>query len=450
MPDPHVTEAPVASERKPASGPAILGRWRVPFFYGWVIVAVCYLGDFFASGLGQSTLSLFYKPIKDELGWSLSRLVGATTAATIGGMFVSPFLGRAIDRFGVKPIMLWGTVVAGSGMILMMFVQEVWQYWALWTCIAALGLAEFAGLASQSAVSNWFIQRRGRAIMMSTLGNTTGTIVGAPVVAFLITLMGWRPAFGVMGLAVLTVLIPLIIVFIRNKPEDVGLKPDGDWKPSGKRASRRPEATEESWTLREALGTRTLWALMGCFVFGGSTIALNGSILVPYLTQVHGMTAQQVGWVISLFWIPASISRVIWGLLVDKLSPRVCLFTVGFTRACGPFCLALLPFPFNLGLWMLFSGLLGNAYGILQPVMFGNFFGRKSFATIAGGARPFMAIPGLLIPQVLARIYDVTGSFRSGFMLSGAIGLVGAMCSLFVAAPIKRTALKTEPPTSGT
>ena len=306
----------------------------------------------------------------------------------------------------------------------------------------ALGLAEFAGLASQSAVSNWFIQRRGRAIMVSGLGNTT--IVGAPVVAFLITLLGWRPAFGVMGLAIMVVLIPLIIVFIRSRPEDIGLKPDGDWEPSGRGPARRPQATEESWTLREALRTRTLWALMGSFVFGGSTIALNASILAPYLIQDHGMTAQEVGWVISMFWVPASVSRVIWGLLVDRLPARVCLFAVGFTRACGPFCLALLPFPFNLGLWMLFSGLLGNAYGILQPVLMGNFFGRKSFATIAGGVRPLMALPGLAIPLVLARLHDVTGVFIWGFLLSGSIGMVGAVCGLFVVAPTKRTAATKE------
>ena len=94
-PDPLITEAPVTSDRKATSGPAILGRWRVPFFYGWVIVAVCYCADFFASGLGQSTISLFFKPMKDSLGWSLSQLVGATTAATIGGICVAPFLGAS-------------------------------------------------------------------------------------------------------------------------------------------------------------------------------------------------------------------------------------------------------------------------------------------------------------------------------------------------------------------
>jgi hypothetical protein len=139
---------------------------------------------------------------------------------------------------------------------------------------------------------------------------------------------------------------------------------------------------------------------------------------------------------------------VIWGLLVDKLPARVCLFTVAATRACGPFCLALLPFPYNLGMWMLFGGLLGNAFGILQPVMFGNFFGRKSFATIAGGVRPLMALPGLAIPLILARLYDLTGVFVWGFLLSGTIGMMGALFALFVVTPQRPQPVTTATPQS--
>jgi sugar phosphate permease len=242
-----------------------------------------------------------------------------------------------------------------------------------------------------------------------------------------------------MGVAIMVFLVPLIVVFIKNRPEDIGLKPDGGWKPTGEAAARAPRVTDESWSLREALRTRTLWAMMGVFVFGGSTVALNGSVLAPYLIQVHGLTSQQVGWVISMFWVPASISRVIWGLLVDRLPPRVCLFTVTIFRATGPFALALLPFPLNLGVWMFCSGLIGNAYGILQPVMFGNYFGRKSFATIQGGVRPFMALPGMVIPLILARLYDMTGSFTWGFLFSGTVGMVGVACTLFAGAPKKKT-----------
>ena len=430
------TDAAVQAVAEEPSSPLILGRWRAPFFYGWIIVAVCYTADFFASGFGQSTISLFFQPMRDELGWSLKELVGASTAATIGGIFVSPFLGRIIDRFGNKPVMLCGTLVAGVGMVLMTFVQEVWQYWALYAAIGALGLAEFAGLASQAAVSNWFIYRRGRALMISTLGNTTGTIAGAPVVAFIITMVGWRQAWGVMGILLMGVLVPLVLILIHNRPEDVGLTPDGGWKPSGAAALRAAQVTDESWTLGEALRTRELWALMGVFVFGGSTIALNVT-LAPYLNQEYGLSAQDVGWIISAFWIPASISRVIWGTLVDMLPARVCLFAVTVLRAAGPFCLAFTPYPINLGLWMLFSGLLGNAYGILQPVMLGNYFGRRSFASIQGGVRPFMALPGLAVPLVIAGLADYTGHFTAGFVFSGSIGLVGAACSFFAGAPRK-------------
>lgn len=429
-----------AAGQAPAAAPLsplILGRWRTPFYYGWVIVAACYARDFFASGFGQSTISLFFQPMRDELGWSLAQLVGATTVATIGGIFISPFLGRIIDRHGSKPVMLWGTIVAGVGMVLMTFVQEVWQYWALYVAIGALVLPNVAGLAGQAAVSNWFIYRRGRALMLSTLGSTTGNIVGAPVVALILTLVGWRQAWGVMGLLLMGMLVPLILIFIHNKPEDVGLTPDGGWKPSGAAAVRAAQFTDEPWTLSEALRTRELWALMGVFMFGGSTIALNVT-LAPYLNQEYGLSAQDVGWIISAFWIPASISRIIWGLLVDVMPPRICLFAVTVLRAAGPFCLAFTPYPVNLGLWMLFSGLLGNAYGVLQPVMFGNYFGRQSFATIQGGVRPFMALPGLAMPLVIAALADYTGHFTAGFIFSGGVGLVGAACSFFAGVPRKR------------
>ncbi len=434
--DPLVTETPLASQRKAASGPAILGRWRVPFFYGWVIVAVCYCADFFASGLGQSTITLFFTPMKDSLGWSLSQLVGATTVATIGGICVAPFLGRIIDRFGVKPVMLWGSVVGGAGMILMMFIQQVWQFWLLYTCVAALGLAEFSGLASQSAVTKWFALRRGRALSFSTLGQTMGNIAMAPVVAFVITVLGWRQAWGAMGLTLLLVMVPLVAIFIHNRPEDVGLKPDGDWKPTGKEGLRVAKVSDVSWTLREAMRTRGLWALVGTFVAGGATMGMMVS-LAPYLTLEHHMSNQAVGWIISAFWVPATISRLIWGYLVDKLPARFCLFTVAFTRSIGPISLALVPYPYNIGTWMFFAGLAGNAFGILQPVMFGNFFGRRSFATIQGGVRPFLAFPGLVLPIIVARLYDVTGVFTWGFLLCGCVGMLGAVAALFAVAPTK-------------
>ena len=443
--DPPITEATSTPQQKAASGPAILGRWRVPFFYGWVIVAVCYCADFFSSGLGQSTISLFFKPMKDSLGWSLSQLVGATTVATIGGIFVAPFLGRAIDRFGVKPVMLWGMVVGGMGMILMTFVHQVWQFWMLYTCVAALGLGDFSGLASQSAVAKWFTKRRGRALTFSTLGQTMGNIAFAPLVAFVITLLGWRQAWAVMGVTLLVVMVPLVLILVHNRPEDVGLLPDGDWKPTEKEAQRAPKDSDVSWTLREAFETRALWTLLGTFVIGGSTMSMMTS-LAPYLTLKYQMSNQAVGWVISGFWVPATVSRLIWGYLIDKLPARICLSTCALGRGIGVISLILVPYPYNIGTWMFFSGLVGNSFGILQPVMFANFFGRRAFATIQGGVRPLMAVPGLILPLLVARLYDVSGTFTWGFLLCGSLGFIGAFAALFAAPPTKRESAAKAPP----
>lgn len=429
---------PKVQASPPPLGPAILGRWRVPFFYGWVIVAVCYVADFMASGLGGSTITLFFKPMGDSLGWSLSQLVGATTAATLGGICVAPFIGRVIDRLGVKPVMLWGSVVAGVGMLLMMFITQVWQFWVLYASIAALGLAEFAGLASNSAVSKWFARKRGRALSYSTLGQTNGNLVMAPIVAITIAWLGWRHAWGAMGLVLLSVMVPMVIILVRNRPEDVGLLPDGDVQPTGKDGASAMQITEATWTVSEAVRTKSLWVLLLVFLFGGAT---NGVMtnLAPFLVNVHGMSNTNVGWVLSGYWIPGTGARLIWGYLVEKLPLRFCLFCVCVGRALGPISLALVAYPWNIGTYYFFSGLIGNAFGILQPVMFGNYFGRKSFASIQGGMRPFLAIPQLTMPLLLSVLYEAQGSFTLGFLVSGGLTFLGAVAALFAVPPVKRS-----------
>ena len=86
---------------------------------------------------------------------------------------------------------------------------------------------------------------------------------------------------------------------------------------------------------------------------------------------------------------------------------------------------------------MFLAGLVGNAFALLQPVMFGNFFGAKSFGTIQGGVRPLMAFPGLILPLLVARLYDVSGSFTVAFLLCGSLGFAGAAASLYVVPPRK-------------
>ena len=118
----------------------VLGGVRVPFYYGWIVIGVVFLAEFTTSGMGGSTIPIFFPSLTEDLGWSLTSLLAALTAQSIAGMATAPLVGPLLDKYGAKPVMLFGAISAGIGLILLIWVQEVWQFWILYAIIGALGL----------------------------------------------------------------------------------------------------------------------------------------------------------------------------------------------------------------------------------------------------------------------------------------------------------------------
>ena len=271
----------------PSKG-AALGLWRPSFFYGWVIVAVVFVAEFAASGMGGHTISLFFKPMNETLGWSLTKLTGAVTAQAIAGIALAPLVGALLDRYGARPVMFFGALSAGIGLILLTTIQEVWQFWLLYAVVGALGLHELGQLTGPVVVAKWFVRRRGRAMALATLGQPMGGMVMAPIIGLLIVTVGWRQTWALMGIALLVVMVPIVLLLVRRQPEDMGLKPDGD--PAESEAPSRPLGApgpppakpETTWTLREALHTRTVWVLMVALNLIGLSAGVFTIHMVPY------------------------------------------------------------------------------------------------------------------------------------------------------------------------
>ena len=278
---------------------------------------------------------------------------------------------------------------------------------------------------------------------ISSIGGTLGGVVGPPVVGLLIVVLGWRQTWGVMGAVLLVVMVPVILLFMRSRPETMGLRPDGD-PPVGSEAQgqngRSSNADEPSWTLKEAMRTRTLWLIILAFDLTGLAVGGVLSILVPFLVKQEGMSLAGAGWVLSGFMAGATVSRLIWGFLVERISVRVCFSVILFVRGIAALSLFLVPFPWNIGGYLLFSGVLGGSIGLIQPLMLGEYFGRESFGRIQGMVRPFLALPQLGGPLLLAWMSEVTGSFSLGFALSAALAIAGAGVALFATRPVRTSA----------
>ena len=147
---------------------------RRQFYYGWVIVSVFFVVEFVTYSTTGSIITLFFPSMMEEMGWSLTELTGAVTAAGITGMFAAPIVGPLLDRYGARPVLAGGAVTAGVALLLMARVQEIWQYWLLFGVVGALGMGELGRISTPIVVTKWFVRLRGRALAVATSGNMVG------------------------------------------------------------------------------------------------------------------------------------------------------------------------------------------------------------------------------------------------------------------------------------
>jgi MFS family permease len=415
-------------------------KFTFHFYYGWIIAVVVFLAEFTTSGMGGSTISLFFEPMRQSMGWSLTALVGAVSAQNIAGMITTPFIGILLDRYGARPIMFFGAIFAGVGLILLATVNHIWQFWVIYAVVAALGMNELGRLSSSVVISKWFIKRRGRAMAFAMAGNGAGAMVMSPIIAFCILDIGWRLTWALLGVITLVLMIPPVLIFMKRQPEDVGLNPDGESlvninDSDTSKVNIRASDIEVQWSVKEALKSKVMWILIFSISLMNLPVVPLVLLQVPFFIN-EGMSEQMASMIFSLSWIAFTISRFIWGFVTERIPVRICLSGMAFFRSLGVILLVVVPYPYNIFPFLLLSGLLGGAMTILMPILFATYFGRSSAGGIQGSIRPLLGISQLLAPIIVSWYFDKTGSFNITFFAFGVLGLVGAAIALLAKPPI--------------
>ena len=239
---------------------------HLPFFYGWVIVAIVMVAGVLAAGVSNITMAVVLKPISEDLGWSRTLMAAAITVGSLSGGLLSPLFGPLADRVGPRVLLPLGGALVGLLAFGVSASTEPWQFYA--TFIPARALTEFllCGMIAFTAVANWFHLKRPRAMGLVAMATPLGSAGLSLIYQFFVTHYGWRSAFLALGIALwLMVVIPGLI-FLRRQPEDLGLFPDG-MAPSDRQldASEHHSAiasSETSWERADALRTGTLWLLV--------------------------------------------------------------------------------------------------------------------------------------------------------------------------------------------
>jgi len=254
---------------------------RLPFFYGWVVIAVAFV----TMGVGvnaRTAFSLLFPPILDEFGWERGVTAGAFSFGFLVSAILSPTLGKLMDRYGPRLQMEVGVVAVAAGLFLAPLVTRPWHLYATLGVLVGGGSVCLAYTGQALYLPNWFVRRRGLALSLAYSGVGAGSIVILPWLQSLIGRVGWRGACWVLGLLVLGVLAPLNLL-LRHRPQDMGLEPDGDRAPGGPASSRPSNVVDPAWaavdwTLGRAVRTARFWWIATGYCSG---------LFAWYAVQVH-------------------------------------------------------------------------------------------------------------------------------------------------------------------
>ena len=405
---------------------------RLPFYYGWVVVAVVFVA--MAVGVNARTaFSLLFPPILGEFGWERAVTAGAFSFGFLVSALLSPTLGRMMDAKGPRAVSLLGVATIGAGMLLATVSSQPWQFYATLGVLVGIGSVCLGYTCQALFLPAWFVKRRGLAMSIAFSGVGVGSILLLPLLQTVIEGIGWRTACAALGLFTLVVLTPLVLL-LKRRPEDLGLLPDGEaaLAPGAIATPRRSYVVDADWaaidwTLARALRTARFWWLaLGyfCALFAWYAVQVHQT---QYLLEV-GFGAQQAALalgVVSLAGIPGQIAL---GQLSDRVG-RELVWTIGLLGFVVAYLallgLAHLPFGWLLWVMVITQGFLGygvtSVFGAIPVEIFegrhyGSIFGTLMVMGLAGGAAG---------PWAAGAIHDATGSYAAAWWLAIAFALVG-------------------------
>lgn len=400
-------------------------RLRAPF-YGWAVVVVATLATF-CSGPGQSfVFSVFVDPILRDTGISRVHLSALYAFGTAVSAAMVVLVARLVDRFGARlmlAVIAFALGIACFGMSL-----------AAGSVALLLGFAAMRALGQGSLpvtatmlTAQWFVRRRGRAMSVVFLGLAASNAVLPAAAEALIGSVGWREAYVALGVMVWVLLIPAAILIVRNRPEAVGLNPDGAPEPvvdpgdeaaGEKRGSWRVVVSPDFWLLAVPLAAVPF--VVTALVF--HQISVLGE---------RGLEAGVAAAVFVAFAVAAAASTAISGLLVELLGPRKPLIISQGVLLLAVSGLQLVSTPLVAAAYAAFLGAASGMQGVVAGVIWAHYYGRTGLGKVQGPATTVMISAAALAPLPLAALHQFSGDYSLGLILMAAIPVACAVMTCF-------------------
>lgn len=415
------------ASRAPASDPA-----SRRFFYGWVILASCFMVTTVASGTMMG-FGVFITPMAEDMGWSHSALSFSYALSAIvtgiGILIVSSFL----HSHSVRLIFFLSTLVHCFGIYMTSTATTIEAFYFWYSIVASAGRSAFF-LSTATLITRWFEKRRGLVMGLTMAGNGVGPFIFSPVITWMIFMWSWQTAYVVLS-ALMTVCLSVSSLLIRNYPHDMGLVPYGgnpapvpvQPRPMSPRAPKPARSVGSMWG--DVLHTDGFWSLAFINLFCCLCHSIPLVHIVGFALSA-GLSAFASAWVLAIMSLSSVVGRIYWGMFADRHGARFALMLTLFMQGSLILWLVkaqdpVLFFMYAI-VWGFGYGGVGTQYGIVSREI----FGARLFGPGYGGQHIF-AMVGMAVGGFLGGyLYDISQSYVTAWLVSFTCGLIASFLAM--------------------
>jgi len=404
--------------------------------YAWVVTGVTCLALLAVAGV-RSSFGVFVQPLQREFGWDRAAIsVTAVLSMLLYGA-LGPLAGKLADRYGPKYVLLVSVFLAGVGALASSTISRLWQFHLYYGLITSIGAGGAAMVTAAAMTSRWFAERRALIMGLAGAGVSAGQLLILPLAAHLELSHGWRFSFAGMGLILLVLVLPVVVLFFRNDPAEMGLSPYGTG--SAQATATAPAELLKVTSLRHASRHSGFWLLAGSFfVCGYTSTGLIGVHLIPHAVD-HGFPKMAASNAMGLMGAMNVIGTTASGYVCDRWGKRIPLAMYYCLRGLSLFFLLSVKDVTELNLFAIIFGL--NYISTVPPtsMLTAELFGRRSVGMLFGWIFFAHQIGAGLASYVGGLVYDLSGTYDWAFTSAGILGIIGAGMVLAIREPTRKT-----------
>ena len=380
--------------------------------------------------MAQYAYGSFVEPLEEEFGWSRTQINFSLTLGLTTG-FLSPLVGRWMDRFGARPVMVVSLLFLAAGFLLRAVMTDLWQFY-LFSLLLFMGFPGATVLPSGRLIAIWFARTRGRMMGIVTAGNNFGGLTMVPLAAFVIATASWRWGYAVFGIILIGTAVSAWF-FIRDRPEDVVRESNKRWAPAGMDAAAAAAAAA-GYAVRDVVRMKTFYFITIGLTAAMFTYTAVLTQLIPHM-QAEGFSKNEAAAGISIVAAFGIASKLFFGRLSETITARWAAVLSLVIQSAG-LVLFIVADGSNLA-WVavVVFGLGFGGIGALIPLTVAEAFGVRHFGSILGLISMVGVIPVVIGPLMAGIIFDKTGNYDLAFAITIVLFLGGAIFMALARSP---------------